>query len=126
MRTVCVICVYTVSLKCPRNEHKEHRKQLHSECSVAKEFQCQDHDIDHPENFNEKEDILVEKNIFYHNLKLVDQPREHSTGQIKFAGITKICKVCCLKIKCQESLQTSQGYSSSMQVLSLPVEDCFR
>ena len=94
---LCDLCVS--SLKCPRNDHKEHLKQLNSECSVAKEFQCQDHDIDHPENFNEKEDILVEKNIFYHNLKLVDQPREHSTGQIKFAGIKKICKVCCLNVK---------------------------
>ena len=90
------------SHKCSRiehTEHKEHLKQLNSKCSVVIELQCQDHDIDHPENFNKKEDILVEKNIFYHNLKLVDQPRKHSTGQIMFAGIKKICKVCRLNVK---------------------------
>ena len=38
-------CLCVNSHKCPRIEHKEHLKQLNSECSVAREFQCQDHEI---------------------------------------------------------------------------------
>jgi hypothetical protein len=94
---LCDLCINR--LECPRMEHKEHLKESNSECSVTKESQCQEHNIDHPENFNKVEDISVDKNIFYHNLKLVDQPRQHSTGKIKFAGIRKKCRVCRSNIK---------------------------
>ena len=89
---LCDLCVNR--LKCPRKQHIEHLKDFNSECSVSKESQCQDHNIDHPENFNEYKDISVDKIIFYHNLKLVDQPRMHSTGKLKFEGIRKKCRVC--------------------------------
>ena len=85
--------------KCPKNEHKAHIKNSTLECVVKKLAFCQNHQINHPENFIEKEDISIEKNIFYHNLKLVDQPRSHSVGTIKFAGIKRACKVCRSNVK---------------------------
>ena len=94
---LCDLCIN--SLKCPKLEHQKHLKESNSKCIVAEESECQIHVIDHPENFNRTEDISVEKNIFYHNLKLVDQPRKHSTGNIMFAGIKTKCKVCRLNIK---------------------------
>ena len=89
---LCDLCVNR--LKCPGKQHIEHVKELNSECIIFKEFQCQEHDIDHPDNFDEDYDISVDKNIFYHNPGLVDQPRQHSTGKIKFAGTRKKCRVC--------------------------------
>ena len=50
--------------KCPKNEHKAHIKNSTLECVVKKLAFCQNHQINHPENFIEKEDISIEKNIF--------------------------------------------------------------
>ena len=64
------------------------------ECDAQKQSQCQEHWISHPENFDDKEDIAVEKNIFYHNGVLVDQPRQKAVEVVKFSGIKKKCKPC--------------------------------
>ena len=49
---------------CPNKEHKKHIKDSTQECAVEKIIQCQEHWISHPGNFNEKEDILMEKKGF--------------------------------------------------------------
>ena len=41
----------------------------------------------------------MEKNLFYHNLKLENEPRKYSTGSIKFAGIKKSCRLCRANIR---------------------------
>ena len=84
---LCDLCIKR--LKCPRMEHKEHLKESNSECGVTKESQCKEHNIDHPKNFNKVEDISVDKNIFYHNLQLVDQPRQHSTGKLSWQELER-------------------------------------
>lgn len=68
--------------------------EINKECVVEQNFHCQDHNINHPKNFDVLEDVVVQKNIFYHNLELEKQPRRHSTGELKFAGIKKNCVVC--------------------------------
>ena len=58
-------------------------KTADRECVVQKQSQCQEHWISHPENFDGKEDISVEKNIFYHNRVLVSQPRQSAVEVVK-------------------------------------------
>jgi hypothetical protein len=94
---LCDLCLK--SQMCPNKEHKRHIKDSNQECAVEKSIQCQDHWISHPENFNEKEDVVGEKNVFYHNKKLLDQPRKHYTEKLKFAGIKKSCKLCKSNVK---------------------------
>ena len=89
---LCDLCLN--SHKCPTIDHKKHLQEKNSQCIIERNFQCQEHKMGHPHNFNDKEDILVEKNLFYHNLKLEKEPRRFSTGSIKFAGIKKMCKLC--------------------------------
>ena len=89
---ICDLCIN--SHMCPKSDHKKHLRSTHTECIVVQNFQCQDHKINHPDNFDEKEDISIQKNIFYHNLELQQQPRQNSTGEIKFSGIKKSCSLC--------------------------------
>ena len=96
---ICVCDLCTNSHMCPTSDHKKHMQELQSECSIEQNFQCQEHKVGHPQNFSDKEDILVEKNLFYHNLKLEKKPRKFSTGSIKFAGIKKMCKLCSANVK---------------------------
>ena len=63
---LCDLCIKR--LKCPRMEHKEHLKESNSECSAIKESQCQEHNIDHPENFNKvavRSNFNFMQRIFY-------------------------------------------------------------
>ena len=63
-------------------------------CLVQQYSQCQDHWVAHPDNFNHEEDIFVEKNLFFHNDKLIDQPRNFASDVLFFAGIKKNCNRC--------------------------------
>ena len=89
---LCDLC--SNSNNCPKSEHKSHLKDFKLECSVKDLSICADHVINHPKNFDESEDISVDKNVFYHNLELVVDPRSHSVGKIHFAGIKKSCQNC--------------------------------
>ena len=91
---LCDFCERTRTNICPLNKHKKHLTKFDEDCLVQKAAQCQEHWVDHPENYNEDEDILVEKNLFYHNNKLVDHPRSYTVQNIKFAGIKKSCATC--------------------------------
>ena len=94
---LCDLC--SNSHLCNKTDHKIHLQETGSECIVEKNVQCQEHNIDHPHNFDDKEDVSVQKNMFYHNLKLKNQPRKHSAGQIKFSGVKKKCKICLDNVK---------------------------
>ena len=93
----CYFCVLRFS--CPPNEPKQHILNSEQECEVQSRSQCQYHWVDHPDNFDEKEDISVEKNIFFHNGILVKQPRRSAVDLLKFSGITKYCNPCCKNVK---------------------------
>ena len=90
---LCKLCVNTH--KCQKDKHKKHLEVTQPECPVERDTQCQEHKIDHPKNFQDQEDISVQKNIFYHNLELEKEPRKHSTENLTFAGVKKSCTVCC-------------------------------
>ena len=90
----CDLCENTRAKLCPLQDHKKHLAKFDKDCRIQISSQCQDHWVTHPENFDIDVDILVEKNIFYHNQMLVDQPRSVAVDIIKFAGIKKSCKTC--------------------------------
>ena len=46
-------------------------------CSIQRNAQCQDHWIDHPNNFNMDEDIEVFKKVLFHNNKIVRHGQKH-------------------------------------------------
>ena len=89
---LCDLC--SNSDKCRKSDHKSHIKNLELECPVKNLAFCADHEINHPKNFDKSEDISVDKNVFYHNLELVNDPRRHSVKEIHFAGIKKTCSTC--------------------------------
>ena len=89
---LCDLC--SNSDKCKKSEHKSHMKDSELECPVKDLAFCSDHEINHPKNFDKSEDIAVDKNVFYHNLELVSDPRRHSVQKIHFAGIRKTCITC--------------------------------
>ena len=48
-------------------QHKTHVKHNTKECLIQQEAQCQEHWIDHPDNFQEGDDIEIAKPLLYHN-----------------------------------------------------------
>ena len=90
----CELCENTRSKSCPLKHHKKHLAKFDRKCPIQIASQCQEHWVSHPDNFDTDEDILVEKNVFFHNQKLVDQPRSCAVEIIKFAGIKKSCITC--------------------------------
>ena len=91
---ICSFCENTRRGLCKLNKHKKHMQQFDKDCLVQRQSQCQLHWVTHPENFEYEEDIVIEKNIFFHNDKLIEQPRNHVVDIIKFAGIKKDCLEC--------------------------------
>ena len=59
----CHFCGFTRKNLCSLKKHKWHLGKFEIKCPVQQNSQCQEHWIGHPDNFNEEEDILVEKSI---------------------------------------------------------------
>merc|ERR1719318_1089335 len=89
----CGLC--DLSSLCPPDTHRKHIQNANLDCIVQRKSQCQEHWIDHPDNFAANEDISVDKNIFFHNGELVSEPRERTVEVLKFSGIKKACTPCC-------------------------------
>ena len=85
----CELCENTRTNVCPLKEHKKHISKFDIKCPVQIASQCQDHWVSHPANFNMEEDIFVEKNVFFHNNQLIEQPRNYALDILRFAGIKK-------------------------------------
>ena len=91
---LCKFCEKTRTNLCDINDHKYHLESFEPECPVQKESQCQNHWVGHPKNFDVVEDIVVEKNMFFHNNQLVEQPRSYKVEEIRFSNIKKSCLLC--------------------------------
>ena len=94
---LCPFCL--LSQRCPTDQHKRHIKDFDQGCIAQKASQCQEHWVKHPGNYDEKEDIVVEKNIYYHNKVLVKKPRKYAAQKLTFAGIPIKCKTCCKNVE---------------------------
>ena len=61
---------------------------------IQENAQCQDHWVNHIENFNEDEDIEVHLNIFFHENHLIKNARNYKYKTIKYSGLKVCCKKC--------------------------------
>ena len=87
---LCTFCQLARKLKC--DDHKNHILYNIRKCKIQEMSQCQDHWIDHPGNFNSKEDIHIEVNILFHNNELKKDGRNCRFKTVKYAGLKIICK----------------------------------
>ena len=88
----CRFCDNMKTTKCV--DHMNHIKFNVKECIIQKRSQCQDHLIDHPDNFDEKDDIQIEKKLLFHNGKILKHGQNYFIKCIKYAGLKKHCKRC--------------------------------
>ena len=89
---LCKFCQLARQIKC--KDHHTHITYNVRKCKIQESAQCQDHWIDHPENFNTAEDIQVERNILFHNKKVNKEGRNYRFRIIKYAGLKIVCKKC--------------------------------
>ena len=74
--------------------HKNHVRFNIKHCIIQENAQCQDHWIDHIENFNVDEDIRIDLKIFYHKNELKANGRNYTYKSLKYSGLKKSCKKC--------------------------------
>ena len=78
--------------------------QKHCECNICnfsgdEVIECRKHYPDHPDNFDEEEDIVIKKRIFFHEHKGIrfERPYQNSFWRpkdLKLAGMKKNCDIC--------------------------------
>ena len=91
---VCCKCKFCKLLRVKNcKEHKQHARNNTKECVIQKEAQCQEHWIDHPDNFMAG-DIEIEKNLLFHNNKVKIYGRNYHTASVKYSGLKRVCKKC--------------------------------
>ena len=88
----CVSCSLLRRISC--NNHKVHMQHNIKKCLIKEAVDCGDHQIDHPENVK-KDDIVMMKNLFYHNRELTNFTNE----KVTFAGKKSKCKKCRENVK---------------------------
>ena len=88
----CTFCQLTRQLKC--KDHQNHIIYNIKKCKIQELAQCQDHWLDHPDNFNNAEDIKVELNILFHNKEVKRDGRNYCFKIIEYPGLKVVCKKC--------------------------------
>ena len=88
----CSFCHYTRILNC--KNHGEHMTYNVKDCSIQQKAQCQEHWLDHPNNFNKDEDIEIEKNVLFHNGEVKRDGRNYHFKTTKYAGLKVFCYKC--------------------------------
>ena len=88
----CSLCHYTRIVQC--ENHKEHMTYNIKDCLIQQKAQCQEHWIDHPNNFNKDEDIEIDKTILFHNDEVKRDGRNYHYNRAKYAGLKVFCYKC--------------------------------
>jgi hypothetical protein len=88
----CTFCQLTRQLKC--KDHLNHITYNVKKCKIQELAQCQDHWLDHPDNFNKEEDIKVQQNILFHNKEVKRDGRNYCFRVIEYCGLKIFCKKC--------------------------------
>ena len=88
----CRFCYLNRTICC--KQHKMHLIQNTNECIIQREAKCQEHFIDHQDNFREQEDIKITKPLLFHNGKVKTHGRNYQIGTLQFSGLKKTCKEC--------------------------------
>ena len=92
VRCKCIFCQNNKILQC--KEHKMHLKFNIKNCVIQKHSQCQDHWIDHPDNFDSDQDIEVQKKLLFHNSSILAHGQNYHLKTVKYAGLKISCKNC--------------------------------
>jgi hypothetical protein len=89
---VCTFCKLARLAIC--KDHKNHVKFNIKNCIIQENAQCQDHWIDHIENFDESEDIQIDLKIVFHSNQLKKNGRNYTHKTLKYSGLKIVCKKC--------------------------------
>ena len=73
--------------------HKKHMEFNLPNCQIQENIQCKDHRIDHPDNFKPG-DIVITKNVIFHNGELLKNGRNYYTKKVILAGLKLKCNPC--------------------------------
>merc|ERR1712129_126183 len=91
---VCCKCKFCQLVRIKHCEqHKQHIKYTTKECVIQREAQCQEHWIDHPDNFKAG-DIKIDNNLLFHNNEVKIDGRNYHTSSVKYSGLKTVCKKC--------------------------------
>jgi hypothetical protein len=88
----CTFCKLARLVIC--KDHKNHIRFNIKHCIIQENAQCQDHWIDHIENFNENEDIRIDLKVFFHKNELKRHGRNYTHKSLKYSGLKVSCKTC--------------------------------
>lgn len=88
----CRFCKLSRKYEC--GNHKQHIKFNIKTCMLQQAAQCQEHMIDHPDNFKTGEDIEIRKNILFHNNRLLANGRQYCIRIVRLAGLKLSCMQC--------------------------------
>ena len=88
----CSLCQHARQIKC--KNHKNHLKFNMKKCIIQEIVQCQDHWLDHPENFDKKEDVKID----HHEVLVKGEVQKHCRNKrlrtVEYAGLKKSCRKC--------------------------------
>ena len=87
----CESCELLRTIKC--KSHKKHLEFNLDTCPIKESVSCQEHKIDHPDNV-QPEDIIIQKNIIFHNGELLKNGRNYQQGETVLAGLKLKCTCC--------------------------------
>lgn len=121
----CKFCHYSRLIECV--DHKLHIKFNIKDCTIQKFAQCQNHWIDHPDNFNAAEDIEIEKKVLFHNNSVTKHGQSFHLKCVKYAGLKLSCKKCKKNTKehFQNHLTAHLQCKHCQHELKSMEEDCF-
>ena len=103
----CEICTRVALIVEEGIEHNEHLEEYNLNCVMAKE-QCTEHYVDHPDNFNPKEDIEIEvfnyldinmsnnekEKVLWKRVNFPPREKGNLQEQLKLSGLKKDCQIC--------------------------------
>ena len=92
----CESCTLLRSINC--TNHKIHMKHNIKRCLIKEMVDCDEHHIDHPENF-QPGDVEIRKCIMYHNKELFKGGRNYRSNVVILAGFKCKCNKCRKKIQ---------------------------
>ena len=87
----CESCELLRLVKC--KSHKKHLEFNLDSCPIKESVSCQEHKIDHPDNV-QPGDIIIQKNIIFHNGELLKNGRNYQHGETVLAGLKLRCRCC--------------------------------
>ena len=92
---ICCLCKFCKLAKLVHcKNHTDHIKFNIKKCIIQENAQCQEHWINHVENFDETEDIKVDFKLLFHKNQLIKNGRNYIWKTVKYSGLKLACMKC--------------------------------